>query len=454
MNSFIQLCKWGVRMLDFEIKKLLEVKEEADQQFFLIDSIDKRYAINRKGLMFDHKLKRDVYPHFKNGYLVVRLTVNNESITFDLRKLLLMCFSPMYTTTEMYQHKLKAISLDGSLVNLDLSNLIWKIPHGGVECSRYPHYYSVPGNSAIVISKDGKVLDFATGQVREVILPAEGKSYFTVSNPSEINGIKSHFHTTLLHRLLALAFVPLDSIEGRFYVSFIDSSKDNVNIGNLEWKMYDVEEGLERTVKGTAFMAVDIYTKQRRQFPSLQAISRALGFHASDISRAISEYRQTGKIICPPWLFLEEGDLIPSSFLRIRKQVEPIGVRWFVVENDDVREYVSGTKNLCRYVGSKSSVLEQTRTYYNAFGVNGYRVKEVYRQDVPPEVYKKENETRGGKEQKAIRVTDLTSNTVTTYPSTDDFATLVGAERKTIQRGMNYNDGIWRNFKIEYLDKQ
>lgn len=441
-------------MLDFEIKKLLEVKEEADQQFFLIDSIDSRYAINRKGLVFDHKLKRDVYPHFKNGYLVVRLTVNHESITFDLRKLLLMCFSPMRTSTETYQYKLKVVSLDGDLVNLDLSNLIWKVPHGGVECSQYSGYYSVPGNPSIVISKEGKVLDFATGQYREIIPPAEGKAYFTVSNPSEVNGIKSSFHTTLLHRLLALTFVPLESIEGRFYVSFIDGNKANVSVSNLEWKMYDVEEGLEGTVKGVAFMAVDIYTKQRRQFSSLQAISRVLGFHASDVSKAISEYKQTGKIVCPPWLFLEEGDSIPSSFLRIRKQVEPMGVRWFVVEKDGIEEYISGTKNLCRYVGSKNSVLEQTRAYYSAFGVNGYRVKEIYRQDVPPEVYKKENETRGGKEQKAIRVTDLNSNAVTTYPSTDDFATLVGAQRKTIQRGMSYNDGIWRNFKIEYLDKQ
>lgn len=441
-------------MLDFEIKKLLEVKEEADQQFFLIDSIDSRYTINRKGLVFDHKLKRDVYPHFKNGYLAVRLTVNDESITFDLRKLLLMCFSPMRTSTETYQYKLKVVSLDGDLVNLDLSNLIWKVPHGGVECSQYPGYYSVPGNPSIVISKEGKVLDFATGQYREIIPPAEGKAYFTVSNPSEVNGIKSPFHTTLLHRLLALTFVPLESVEGRFYVSFIDGNKANVSVSNLEWKMYDVEEGLEGTVKGVAFMAVDIYTKQRRQFSSLQAISRALGFHASDVSKAISEYKQTGKIVCPPWLFLEEGDSIPSSFLRIRKQVEPMGVRWFVVEKDGIEEYISGTKNLCRHVGSKNSVLEQTRAYYSAFGVNGYRVKEIYRQDVPPEVYKKENETRGGKEQKAIRVTDLNSNAVTTYPSTDDFATLVGAQRKTIQRGMSYNDGIWRNFKIEYLDKQ
>ena len=68
-------------------------------------------------------------------------------------------------------------------------------------------------------------------------------------------------------------------------------------------------------------------------------------------------------------------------------------------------------------------------------------------------MYKREDEKRGGKEQKAIRVTDLTSGAVITYPSTDHFATLVGAKRKTIQRRMLYNDGVWRDFKIEYIDK-
>lgn len=441
-------------MLDFEIKKLLEVKEENDQKFFLIDSIPARYTINRKGLIFDSKLKRDIYPYFKNGYLAVRLSLGEESVIFDVRKLLLMCFSPMHTSSQNYLHKLKAISLDSDLLNLDLNNLIWKVPFGGLECNRYPGYYSIPGNPSLVISRQGKVLDYLTGEERVAIPPLEGKTYSTVNSPQGFKVSELPFRTTLVHRLMALAFIPLEGIEGKFYVSFIDGNKENTGVSNLEWKMYGTEDTSEGTVKGVAFMAVDIYTKQRRQFSSLHAISRALGFHASDISRAISEYRQTGKIICPPWLFLEEGDVIPSSFLRIQKQVRPIGIRWFLVEKDGVSEYVSGTKNLCRYLETKNVVLQETRTFYNTFQVKGYTVKEVYRQDVPPEVYKKENETRGGKEQKVIRVTDLTSNAVTTYPSTDHFATLVGAERKTIQRGMNYNDGIWRNFKIEYIDKQ
>ena len=47
-------------MLDFEIKKMLEITEEGDQTFFKIDSIPDRYSINRKGLVFDDLNKRDV----------------------------------------------------------------------------------------------------------------------------------------------------------------------------------------------------------------------------------------------------------------------------------------------------------------------------------------------------------------------------------------------------------
>ena len=55
------------------------------------------------------------------------------------------------------------------------------------------------------------------------------------------------------------------------------------------------------------------------------------------------------------------------------------------------------------------------------------------------------------KVQKRIRVTDLTNGAVITYNSTDEFATLVGAKRKTIQHSAHLNNGIWHNFKIEYL---
>jgi hypothetical protein len=184
----------------------------------------------------------------------------------------------------------------------------------------------------------------------------------------------------------------------------------------------------------------------------LQAAARGLNIHAWDISRAIEAYRGQGKIICPPWLFLEEGDTIPTSFIKIQKRVNPIGLRWFTVEKEGVVKYVSFVGNLIKEVGNKDIVVEKTKILYNTFTVNGYLVREVYRQDVPVEVYKLENEWRGGKVQKAIRVTDLSSGAVTTYPSTDEFAALVGAKRKTIQRRMLYNDSVWHNFKIEYVN--
>jgi hypothetical protein len=445
-------------MLDFEIKKMLEVAEEDDQVFFKIDSLPERYSINRKGLVYDYKCSRDVYPVFKDGYLKVNLRINEEQVTYDVRKLLLMAFSPMHTTTDVYIKTLKVISFDGNLCNLKLDNLIWRVPYGGVECLKYLGYYSIPGSPNLVVSKDGQFLDFRSGFVKNVAIPDKSNQYPTVSNPSNFNNIDTPYNTNLVHRLIALAFIPLDGIRDRFYVNHIDGNKLNYDIKNLEWVTYKENRGhavdMGLCVQSVRLMAIDIYTKERRTFPSLQAASRALGLHAFDISKAIAAYREQGKVICPPWLFLEQGDTIPTSFIRTQRQVEPTGIRWFLVEKDGVSEYISGTRNLSRYVKNKNQIEQQTKEYYHVFSVNGYSIKEVYRQDVPADAYKKEEENRGGKEQKAIRVTDLTSNSVITYPSTDHFATLVGAKRKTIQRGMLYNDGIWRNFKIEYMDKQ
>lgn len=447
-------------MLDFEIREMLEIKEVADQRFFRIDSISDRYAINRKGLIFDHKLKRDVYPFVSSGYLTVRLNVDGEPVAFDLRKLVLMAFSPMHTTTEVYKRALKVISFNGNLFDLSLENLIWKVPADGVECIKYPGFFSIPHNPNAAVSKSYEIIDYWSGQQRTISMPDpdESSKYPRVSTNPIYNEIKLPYHSQTFHRLVALAFIPLEGIRDRFYVNHIDGNKLNYDVKNLEWVTYKenrehaVEAGL--CVQSVRLMAIDIYTGQRRSFASLQTASRALGLHAYDISKAIKAYKGQGKVICPPWLFLEEGDSIPTSFIRIQKRVVPIGVRWFTVEKDGNLKYVSFVGNLIKEVGNKEVVIEKTKEYYNTFEVNGYTVKEVYRQDVPVDVYKREDEWRGGKEQKAIRVTDLTSGAVITYPSTDHFATLVGAKRKTIQRRMLYNDGVWRDFKIEYIDKQ
>lgn len=447
-------------MLDFEIRKMLEVKEEKDQLFFPIDAVPDRYAINHKGLIFDHHLKKDVYPFVSNGYLVVRLNVNGELLSFDLRKVMLMCFSPMHTSIDVYKYKLKVISFDNNLFNLSLDNLIWRVPVGGIECLKYPGYYSVPHNPGVVISKDYKPLDYLTGKERNVRLPTEEyeRGYPHVFSPNTFNGIKLPYHTTVFHRMIALAFIPLDGIRDRFFINHIDGNKLNYDIKNLEWVTYKenrdhaVETGL--CVQSVGVTAVDIYTKERRSFPSLQAASRGLGFHAFDISKAIKAYKGQGKIICPPWLFLEKGDSIPTSFIRIQGRVDPMGLRWFTVERNGEIKYVTSVGNLCKELGKKDEVIGQVKTPYNTFEIDGCRVAEVYRQDVPVEVYKRAEEKRGGKEQKAIRVTDTTSGSITTYPSTDHFAALVGAKRKTIQRGMLYNGGVWHHFKIEYIDNQ
>lgn len=447
-------------MLDFEIKEMLEIKEEKDQLFFRMDGISERYAINQKGLVFDHQQKRDVYPFVSNGYLTVRLNINGEAIAFDLRKLVLMAFSPMHTCVDVYRHKLKIISFDSNLFNLNLENLIWKVPVGGVECTARPGFYSIPHNPTIVVSKDYQVIDYRSGEEKTIRIPSHDNpmAYPKVSSDNTFNGVKMPFHSQTVHRLLALAFIPLDGIRDRFYVNHIDGNKLNYDVKNLEWVTYKenrdhaVEAGL--CVQSVRLMAIDIYTKQRRTFPSLQNASRALNLHAWDIAKAIKAYKGQGKIICPPWLFLEEGDTIPTSFTRIQRRVDPMGLRWFSVEKDGVSKYISGVGNVCKETGNKEEVTDGTKEFYNTFSVNGYTVKEVYRQGVPVDLYKREDEKRGGKEQKAIRVTDLTSNSVITYPSTDHFATLVGAKRKTIQRRMLYNNGVWRDFKIEYIDKQ
>ena len=103
------------------------------------------------------------------------------------------------------------------------------------------------------------------------------------------------------------------------------------------------------------------------------------------------------------------------------------------------------------YVGSKN-VMDNIQDKFTFRDFNISIVNEI---DVPEDIIKEIKSpwfNHGGKKQKQIRVTDLSSGQVTEYANTDEFATLVGAKRKTIQKYLGVNNGVWHNFKIEYLN--
>jgi hypothetical protein len=71
-------------MNNLEIKNKLAIVDEGDQTFIEIDGLNRRYSINQKGLLYDNKLKRMIYPLVVDKkFLSVVLSVNGVSIRFN-----------------------------------------------------------------------------------------------------------------------------------------------------------------------------------------------------------------------------------------------------------------------------------------------------------------------------------------------------------------------------------
>jgi hypothetical protein len=439
-------------MNDFEIKRKLEVVEKIDQDFFKMDCIPIRYCINHKGLIWDSKKKNFIYPRLEMGQLRVSLYMLNKQVKFNLAKLYLMAFSPMHTALEVYVNKLSVVAFDKDQFNLSTKNIFWRIPQEGVQCLNYPAHFSIPGNPNVAINRAGEVIRIKDGVSLKITFQKE--AYPRVSN-SNLYEFELPYSTTTLHRLVCLAFHPIFDDPKKMFVNHKDGNKENFSIDNLEWVTYseNAVHAISTGLRGdnVNVVGINLLTKEKRNFYSLQQAARVTGIHAWEISKSIKLHKETGAISTKPWLFLDSDAIIPRLNKSLLNSAVTKNYTYFKVRNlvTAQEQYIKGSRRLRRYIRKENI---EKAFIDKPWVVKGFEVSTVEAYEVPVDVKKSYHcKMKGGKIQKPISVTDLSNGTVITYPSTDAFATLVGAERKTIQRRMLFNNGVWRNFKIEYM---
>ena len=443
-------------MKRFEVSNMLGV-EEGDQIFFEIDSIEKRYSINKFGLVHDFKTNRFLTPFSveinNKKYLFTYLYINNKRERIITSRLLLMAFSPLHISLEKYK-TLDIIYYDKDLSNLSLDNIIWKLPKNGIESDIKKGFYSIIGNPDLLVNKDYIFINaFSFKQYKITYRDKDSNKYYPSVDCKSQYEFDLPLQTTMVHRLIALAFIPLPDDIKNPIINHKDGIKSNYDKDNLEWVTYSqnrihaVKNRL--CVQSKVVECVDCRDGKRRVFSSLQEASRFTNIHAWDIKRSIDIYIKTNKILCYPWIFTYEGGHLPRTFARAEKN--SLGVKYYKVEKGNEVKYIRGNRNLMSYVGSKN-VMDNIQDKFTFRDFNISIVNEI---DVPEDIIKEIKSpwfNHGGKKQKQIRVTDLSSGQVTEYANTDEFATLVGAKRKTIQKYLGVNNGVWHNFKIEYLN--
>lgn len=444
-------------MLRSEIEKKLEIKDKDDQVFITIDSLPLRYSINHKGLIRDEKLKRVILPYYSNNKLRYKINVNNVFIEFELNKLYLMAFSPMNTDLNSYLKILKINIYNKDILLPSVRNLIWIIPDGGIECLNIPGYYSIVGNPELVINKKYEFKNYHTRVDYKINIPSEDHRYPTIG-AAYVNKKVYPFTTRVVHRLVMLAFYPVPCSRINLYVNHKSGDKRNFNIGNLEWithkenNKHALENGFRND--NSPVIALSLETNEKLYFYSLQEASRSLGIHAWDISVSRKVFKESSYLKTYPWVFLFKDDEI-SKIINIKEKITQGSTPYFKLTKLETSEelYIRGSKNLDKFFKSKS-ISKKLKYEKDSIILKNFNIEKINRYKIPLEYFKKMNIGcyRGGKTQKRIRVTDLSNGSVITYDSTDDFATLVGAKRKSIQHTANLQNGVWRNFKIEYLN--
>lgn len=447
-------------MRKFEIQKRFELRDEGDQVFIMIDGMGNRYAINSKGLIWDHRKSTHIYPRFVEGKFIVELMFEKTLYKVRLVKLYLMAYSPMHVTFDQYLNQMDVIVYDKDELNVCHRNLNWLIPEGGIETRARSGFYGIVGNPSIVVDKEYNFIYYSSGVSLSKYYPkSDNKTYPSVSYIRK-EKLKTPYATFSVHRLIALAFIPLRSDRKALYINHKDGVKNNFNVDNLEW-VDPTENALHALTTGLRpeniiIVAINLVTGERREFYSMQECARQLGTLAGLVSLAVDYYKKYGCIKIKPWLIVKKGEepeTYDASLLDKFYPGNPLHYR-VIEESTGALTYFYGKKKLRSHLGIAQTnySYDSSLDSYKEVKINGFKVKLLKYNEIPENIGDyKHKQTYGSKPPIPVNITNLATGEVTHYACTEDFAALVGARKKTIQRRALYNQGVWNNYRLEYL---
>lgn len=318
-----------------------------------------------------------------------------------------------------------------------------------VPCEKYNNFYHVPKYEFMVISKDGAVIDTITGKLLNEIISSEGY-------PSVHTKGKTHS----VHRLIAETFLPSpDKDISKLDVNHIDGVKANYRIDNLEWTtrqencLHAYKTGLRDD--NTPILVKDLRDDSVVRYYSLQECARQLDVPAITVFNHLKPQNR-GKISWNHFVLIYEDD------------------DWPVVDKDQMGKHRNGDPKmvLCQSEDGSTIVFESLGTAAEYFDIKPKTLQmHVQRYKDKPyhgkvfrfiddlsvvtenEIIRKDRTQKRHKRQAFhVRVTNTIDGTVQDWSSSEEFAISQGTSKNTLQKAIWRTKGMWKHFKVEYLD--
>ena len=444
-----------MRQIEEIRERLLAIASSDDQVVRSIPGTQ-HCVIYKNGLIWHSNRRKPILPYYNQRYLYVDLVIDGMMRSVRLCKLLLLTYNPLHVSLAIQLRKVDVVIVDGDESNISLDNVVWKIPYGGIETEIHPGWYAIPGNPELLVSK---TLEFAHWKdLKKVnVFQPQNTRYYPVAYYTHDLETKSTFSTKYIHRLIALAFLPIEDVT-MLFVNHIDGDKKNYVLKNLEWVTskenadHAIESGLRDDSEPVK--ALNLVTGEITHYASVNTCARNIGIPPQGVSLSMTYYAKYGAIRNKPWLILPRSVPFPEETHGFLDRLYPGCALRIAITVDDSTEVLFGLGEFRRRLKELGVFDEQLALKLNyeplLFGSVEAR---LLRYGEFPEKTKvwDSSHVRGGKTQLPIRVTKLDTQEETFYPDTESFATLVGARRKTIQRRMLYNGGIWNGYRIEFL---
>lgn len=162
---------------------------------------------------------------------------------------------------------------DGNSYNIHPSNLYWKPKYLPIESANYQGTFIIPYYTRYTLTPDFKLIDTKNGLVREAKLDS---GYLK----SRIFDDYGNRPLIALHRMIAMAFIPVEGDVTKLVVDHINHQKLDNRIDNLQW-LTPSEHGVKTTTLGedekVAVLCRDVHTGEVITLPSIRGAAAYYG---------------------------------------------------------------------------------------------------------------------------------------------------------------------------------